>query len=129
MRGFTAEALQALAAYDWPGNVRELENTVESALALATGEQLDVADLLLPSGIASAPASAIRSASVVPLSLAAYERAALERALHECRGDASAAARRLGIGRSTFYRKLAVHGIAVTRRSAASSPIQAESRG
>jgi two-component system response regulator HydG len=129
MRGFTAEALQALAAYDWPGNVRELENTVESALALATGEQLDVADLLLPSGIASPPASAIRSASVVPLSLAAYERAALERALHECGGDASAAARRLGIGRSTFYRKLAVHGIAVTRRSAASSPIQAESRG
>jgi two-component system response regulator HydG len=129
VRGFTAEALQALAAYDWPGNVRELENTVESALALAVGEQLDVADLLLPSGTASPPAAAVAPTSVVPLSLAAYERAALERALHECGGDASAAARRLGIGRSTFYRKLGVHGIAVTRRSAASSSMQAESRG
>ncbi|MEN8159064.1 MAG: sigma-54 dependent transcriptional regulator, partial [Myxococcota bacterium] len=57
VRGFTPEALQALAAYDWPGNVRELENTVESALALARGEELDVVDLVLPSsGTAEATA-------------------------------------------------------------------------
>jgi DNA-binding NtrC family response regulator len=43
----------------------------------------------------------------IPLSLEAYERCALERALREAGGDARAAARRLGIGRSTFYRKLA----------------------
>ncbi|MGH7286628.1 MAG: helix-turn-helix domain-containing protein, partial [Myxococcota bacterium] len=46
-----------------------------------------------------------------------YERAAFERALAECAGDATSAARRLGIGRSTFYRRLAKHGIAVPRRS------------
>jgi DNA-binding NtrC family response regulator len=126
IRGFTPEALQALAAYDWPGNVRELENTVESALALAAGELLDVADLRLPSEAASQPGSVATAASIVPLSLAAYERTALERALHECGGDASAAARRLGIGRSTFYRKLAVHGIVVPRRNGAASAVQAE---
>jgi two-component system response regulator HydG len=128
VRGFTSEALQALAEYDWPGNVRELENTVESALALAAGEQLDVGDLRVPSHAAAPPGPAARAASVVPLSLAAYESAALQRALDECGGDASAAARRLGIGRSTFYRKLAVHGITVPRRNGTASVVQAESQ-
>jgi hypothetical protein len=48
----------------------------------------------------------------LPLSLEAYERCALERALREAGGDARAAARRLGLGRSTLYRKLARHGLA-----------------
>jgi transcriptional regulator of acetoin/glycerol metabolism len=47
----------------------------------------------------------------VPLSLGAYERLAIERALAETGGDAPEAARRLGLGRSTFYRKLAKHGL------------------
>jgi transcriptional regulator of acetoin/glycerol metabolism len=51
----------------------------------------------------------------VPLSLDAYERCAIERALREAGGDASQAARRLGIGRSTFYRKLSKHGIFIHR--------------
>jgi DNA-binding NtrC family response regulator len=118
--GFEPDALLALAAHDWPGNVRELENVIESALALARGEKLRAADLPLP---ANRPAAGVAApaASPLPLSLAAYERAALERALAECGGDASAAARRLGIGRSTFYRKLVLHGIGVARRSAGGS--------
>ena len=47
----------------------------------------------------------------LPLSLDAYEKRVLERALEETRGDATAAAKKLGIGRSTFYRKLAKHGV------------------
>jgi DNA-binding NtrC family response regulator len=47
----------------------------------------------------------------IPLSLEAYEKRALERALDESGGDVIGAARRLGIGRSTFYRKSARHGI------------------
>jgi DNA-binding NtrC family response regulator len=54
----------------------------------------------------------------LPLSLDAYEKSALERALRESAGDAGAAARRLGIGRSTFYRKLAKHGIGDGREAA-----------
>ena len=50
-------------------------------------------------------------ATDVPLSLEAYERLALERALREAAGDASEAARRLGIGRSTFYRRAAKLGV------------------
>lgn len=56
--------------------------------------------------------------SSVPLTLEAYERLALERALHEAAGDAAEAARRLGIGRSTFYRKAAKLGVDLQRRPA-----------
>jgi DNA-binding NtrC family response regulator len=41
----TLAAADALSAYDWPGNVRELERLIESALTLAPGPRLDVADL------------------------------------------------------------------------------------
>ena len=50
------------------------------------------------------------------LSLEAYERCAIERALEASRGDATAAARLLGIGRSTLYRKIAKHGLKISRR-------------
>jgi DNA-binding NtrC family response regulator len=121
--GFEPEALAALAARDWPGNVRELENAVESALALARGERLGVNDFALASARRAAAAPAAPAG--LALSLDAYERAALERALGECGGDATLAARRLGIGRSTFYRKLAQHGIALTRKAEPSPPNRA----
>ena len=53
----------------------------------------------------------------IPLSLDAYERLALERALREAGGDAREAARRLGIGRSTFYRKAAKLGVGIQREA------------
>jgi two-component system response regulator HydG len=114
--GFEPDALQALTARDWPGNVRELENAIESALALARGERLGAHDFALAS--ARRAASAPGPDAALPLSLDAYERAALERALAECGGDATRAARRLGIGRSTFYRRLAQHRIALGGRTA-----------
>jgi len=109
VEGIEDAALELLVRADWPGNVRELENVIESALALAPGPRLRVADLQVRRpemrGLAAA------SPEQLPLSLEAYERAAMERALRENGGDASAAARCLGIGRSTFYRKLSQHGI------------------
>ncbi len=117
VRGFTPEALERLCRQPWPGNVRELENAIESALALAQDERLGVADFR--DGHLPLPVLAAKSVgAAVPLSLEAYERLALERALEESRGDASEAARRLGIGRSTLYRKLSKHGIEAGRRPA-----------
>ncbi len=113
--GIDDDALEQLIATDWPGNVRELENTIESAMALAPGPRLRASDLSL-----SRPASHSAVAPVpdaLPISLDAYERCALERALEESRGDVSAAARLLGIGRSTLYRKLAEHSLLPGRRS------------
>jgi len=114
--GLEDDALEALVGYDWPGNVRELENVIESAVALGRGPRLRRADLPLPvprafvAGGARGEAPPLL-ARELPLSLDAYERAALERALAEAGGDAGRAARRLGLGRSTFYRKLARHGL------------------
>ncbi len=110
VEGIEDEALDRLVRHDWPGNVRELENVIESALALARGPRLRAADLPLPRQPAP-HASPPPAQHEIPLSLAAYERCALERALAACGGDAALAARRLGIGRSTFYRKLAEHGL------------------
>ncbi len=110
--GIDDSALADLVAYDWPGNVRELENVVESALALAQGRRLTRSDFSLPHR-----GRVLRGqfpALALPLSLAAYERCALTRALDEAGGDVAQAARNLGIGRSTFYRKLASHGIKPT---------------
>jgi len=117
------EALERLMSHDWPGNVRELENVIESALALARGSRLRAADLPIGRSRAGATAPAPRATepapSGLPLSLDAYERSALERALREAGGNATDAARRLGIGRSTFYRKLGRHGLRVQGEGAA----------
>jgi DNA-binding NtrC family response regulator len=107
--GIEEAALEELVAHAWPGNVRELENVIESALALARGERLGRADLARAGGRRGAPGPAPDPG--IPLSLDAYERCALERALAEAEGDATRAAHRLGIGRSTLYRKLARHGL------------------
>ncbi len=112
--GFGPGALEMLSKYDWPGNVRELENAIESALALTSGPLLRAADLALEEGIRSATQASPPELGL-ELSLEAYERCAVERALRESGGDATEAARRLGIGRSTFYRKLSKHGIVVRR--------------
>jgi DNA-binding NtrC family response regulator len=105
--GLEPEALERLIAHRWEGNVRELENTIEAAIALAQGPRLTVADLRM--GGFSA-----RSATVpegIDLSLDAFERACLGEALRRSQGDVRAAAAMLGIGRSTFYRKMLQHGL------------------
>jgi two-component system response regulator HydG len=110
IEGIADDALELLCGHDWPGNVRELENAIESALATASGPLLRATDLARER---RTPSAAAGISAAIPLSLARYERAALERALAEAHGDARAAARLLGIGRSTLYRKLGRHGLRV----------------
>jgi DNA-binding NtrC family response regulator len=111
--GIEDAALAVLLESHWPGNVRELENVIESAMALAPGPRLRPADL--PRGPGPA-ADFVGGPADLPLSLEAYERCVLQRALEECAGDATSAAARLGIGRSTLYRKLSKHGLQPVRR-------------
>jgi DNA-binding NtrC family response regulator len=100
----SSEALDRMLTYSWPGNVRELENCLERALALSSGPLIGISDL--PSPLQSPP-SVLASAlpdSVVPLE--EMERQAIERALSNTGGDKLLAARLLGIGKTTLYRKL-----------------------
>ncbi len=100
--GLEPAALERLIAHRWDGNVRELENTIEAAIALAQGERVTVADLRM--GDFGTPRAA--EPAGIDLSLEAFERACLEEALRRSPGDVRAAAGLLGIGRSSFYRKL-----------------------
>jgi transcriptional regulator with PAS, ATPase and Fis domain len=94
-------------AYDWPGNVRELENLVECSIALGSGPVLrNERHCLLRRG--GDEDEDVEPASVEPWS--AMQRRAVLSALRETGGDKLAAARRLGIGKTTLYRKLKEYG-------------------
>ena len=103
LRSVSEEAMGRLMAYDWPGNVRELENAVERAVALGTSTVLTLTDL--PSNLQHGMFERrIGMDELVPLE--ELERRAIFRALRETGGDKLAAARLLGIGKTTLYRKL-----------------------
>jgi two-component system response regulator HydG len=103
-RTISEDAMRRLMAYDWPGNVRELENAVERAVALGSGPILHVGDL--PSNLQYAQPERFpeQQGELVPLE--ELERRAIFNALRETSGDKLAAARLLGIGKTTLYRKL-----------------------
>jgi two-component system response regulator HydG len=105
-RSLSDDAMKALLAYDWPGNVRELENTLERACAFSSGPVIHAADL--PSGIHSvagtAPAGGNGAAKIVPI--ADLEKQTILNTIGQLDGDKLLAARLLGIGKTTLYRKL-----------------------
>jgi DNA-binding NtrC family response regulator len=98
--GFTPEAARLLLRHPWPGNVRELANAVERAVVLADGARVDAEDL--PDEIAR-PA---RGSGASGDTLADVERAHVLAILAEEKGHREKAAKRLGIGVATLYRKL-----------------------
>jgi two-component system response regulator HydG len=107
IRTISEDAMRRLMAYDWPGNVRELENAVERAVALGSGPILHMGDL--PSNLQQGGDD--RSLDSDELTtLEEMERRAILRALRETNGDKLAAARLLGIGKTTLYRKLKQYG-------------------
>ncbi len=107
-RGISSEAVSRLAGYDWPGNVRELENSIQHAVTLASGPEIQVCDL--PSSLLYGTNGQGGQLSVV--SLPEVERRAILDALESAGGDRRRAAKLLGIGKTTIYRKLKQYGIA-----------------
>ena len=104
--GVSDRALRLLKSYPWPGNVRELENCVERAVIVAAGRQFTEEDL--PENIraqtSAGPVSRIELS--LPLTMEEVERALIAHTLSITGGDKAKAARLLGIGRKTLYRKL-----------------------
>ncbi len=105
LAGFTDEALGALRAHRWPGNVRELENAVARAAALADGPLVGIADL--PDVVRGAQAEPPGLVLPDGCTLDEAERRLILHALDAAAGNKKDAARRLGIGLATLYRKLA----------------------
>ena len=102
-RTISDDAMRRLIAYDWPGNVRELENAIERAVALGSGPILHAGDLPTNLHYSSSERPPERD-EILPLE--ELERRAILKTLRETAGDKLAAARMLGIGKTTLYRKL-----------------------
>ncbi len=141
LKGVSADALRLLEAHDWPGNVRQLENAICRAAVLCEGDvltaedfpqvraqmgDLALADMPVPAHGGDrperqAPATAALAAPVDAVralddrgnvrQLADVERDMIRFAVDRYSGQMSEVARRLGIGRSTLYRKLKEYGI------------------
>ncbi|MFW3894646.1 sigma-54 interaction domain-containing protein [Pseudomonas bharatica] len=106
------KALALLGRHAWPGNIRELRNVLERATLLADRARLEVEDIrgalgtLMPRAVEeTTPVPGYREAC------AAFERQLLRDALQRCAGNVPEAARQLGLGRSTLYKKLVALGI------------------
>jgi DNA-binding NtrC family response regulator len=94
----TREARHALLQYDWPGNVRELRNVLERAAILSEGALIDTNHLTLQ--------SRARPHRTDTTDLRVVERTTISKVLHECRGNKTKAARRLGLSRTQLHLRI-----------------------
>jgi len=128
---FSDEALRLMTAYDWPGNVRELEHAIERACALSSGPVLHMGDL--PTQLQDFRMHSRQTLQTVSpeqeetdsafmerasggnagvVSIAEMEKHAILVTIRQLKGDKLMAAKLLGIGKTTLYRKLKEYGIA-----------------
>jgi DNA-binding NtrC family response regulator len=123
---FAADTMGVLERYDYPGNVRELENAIAHAVTLADGRVIRPADLppallaprMLPVYDGERPAASAGRAATAETprsrdewSLSEVEKEHIELVLARHRGNATSAARQLGISRTTLWRKLRQYGL------------------
>jgi len=110
----SASALAALTRHAWPGNVRELQNVIEQAAVLATGEEIDVADLRLgsaPGAAAPAPNGEVPFADAKRAAVEGFERDFLLRALRANGGNVSRTAEAIGMVRQSLQQKIRELGL------------------
>jgi DNA-binding NtrC family response regulator len=98
------DAMKALVGYEWPGNVRELENCIEQACAMNSGPVIHSTDL--SDAVTKAKSSCAKEGQGSVLPMAELEKQAILGAIAQLNGDKLSAARLLGIGKTTLYRKL-----------------------
>ncbi|HEX5392543.1 MAG TPA: sigma 54-interacting transcriptional regulator [Rhodocyclaceae bacterium] len=112
-RELTADAVERLRGYPWKGNIRELRNVLEKATMLSEQHRLDSADFdgILPAAVLpvgkSDPAGAVRPYAAA---FEDFERRLLTDAMAAAKGKVDEAARMLGLGCATLYRKLGALG-------------------
>jgi DNA-binding NtrC family response regulator len=101
---FSAAAMQQMMQYPWPGNVRELEHTVERAVLLCRGEEIEPANLAIAAAKSSPP-------SFENMSIDDVEALLIRKVLRRCDGNISQAAESLGLSRAALYRRIEKYGL------------------
>lgn len=113
IKGISHEAMQRLMKYTWPGNVRELENVIERAMILnSTSDIIEVSDL--PSGFQNLGQGEETGANLED-AIKRFSRQHIVNVLESSGGDKKQAAKDLGLGLSSLYRKLEELGISTKR--------------
>ncbi len=125
VRGLSDEALELLMGFDWPGNVRQLENAIFRAVVLCDGDELTLTDfpqIAQSMGVAASVSASGGNGGLPALdasgemrTLDAMEADMIRMAIEKYQGQMTEVARRLGIGRSTLYRKVSEFGIEAGR--------------
>jgi two-component system response regulator HydG len=106
----TPETQQMLMGYAWPGNVRQLKNVIENMVVLSPGPKLGPESL--PREIRPTEGAVVGGLdNVVGMSLEDIEKAAIRNALKSTNGNREQAAKMLGIGERTLYRKIKEYGL------------------
>src|ERR1700744_1000358 len=101
---FSPAAMQQMMQYPWPGNVRELEHTVERAVLLCRGTEIEPANLAVTSARSSTP-------SFDNMSIDEVESLLIRKVLRRCDGNISQAAEALGLSRAALYRRIEKYGL------------------
>lgn len=104
VKAFSPAAMQQMLQYPWPGNVRELEHTVERAVLLCRGEEIEPANLAVTSARPNAP-------SFDNMSIDEVESLLIRKVLRRCDGNISQAAEALGLSRAALYRRIEKYGL------------------
>ena len=97
--------LKKLTKYGWPGNIRELQHTIERAVIMSNGKQLQVGDLSLSS------INEVSDQQFESFNLDTLEKWAIEMAIKKHQGNVSHAAQELGLSRGALYRRMEKHEI------------------
>lgn len=112
----TNKAMEAMKQYDWPGNIRELMNVIEQLAAMHDGGKIRKEDLPISSAAvreAAEPVQAPRTESANAANWkdqkSAQEQTMIKQALEEANGNKTEAAKKLGIHRTTLYKKMRDH--------------------
>ena len=111
LRQLSEGAAQQLEQHNWPGNVRELENSMERAVLLGEGDQIEESDLPLEMTVAAGLTSEAARETNLQAAMAAFEKGYLRKVMRSSEWDKRRCAQTLGIGYSTLKVKLKAYGI------------------
>jgi transcriptional regulator with PAS, ATPase and Fis domain len=107
--GLSREAEMAVTRYHWPGNIRELRNSIEYALIMGDGDEIEFSHL--PPELRGEAPSQVEQGSDVEQARRAAERGVILNALAQEKGHRENTAKRLGMSRATLWRKMDAHGL------------------